>query len=90
MNVEIRFTTWFYKVIQIWLEQTVTCLHTNRPGYIWTTLFVHIPLRGLPEWLRKPTKNLSRDYCSVFPKCKIHVLVKSPLHYVIWMLKYII
>jgi hypothetical protein len=25
-----------YKVVQIWPEQTVTCLHTNSPGHIWT------------------------------------------------------
>ena len=29
-----------YKVVQIWPGQTVTCLHTNRPGHIWTTLYV--------------------------------------------------
>jgi hypothetical protein len=28
-----------YKVVQIWPGQTVTYLHTNRPGYIWTTLY---------------------------------------------------
>jgi hypothetical protein len=28
------------KVVQIWPGQTVTCLHTNRPGHIWTTLYV--------------------------------------------------
>jgi hypothetical protein len=41
------FTYWaFYcfnfglcKVVQIWPGQTVTCLHTNRPGHIWTTLY---------------------------------------------------
>jgi hypothetical protein len=27
-----------YKVVQIWQGQTVTCLHTNNPGHIWTTL----------------------------------------------------
>jgi hypothetical protein len=26
------------KVVQIWPGQTVTCLHTNRPGHIWTHL----------------------------------------------------
>ena len=31
-----------YKVVQIWLGQTVTCLHTNRPGHIWTTLYIAI------------------------------------------------
>jgi hypothetical protein len=29
-----------YKVVQIWPGQTVTCLHTNRPGHIWTTLYI--------------------------------------------------
>ena len=29
----------FYKVVQIWPGQTVTCLHTNRPSHIWTTLY---------------------------------------------------
>jgi hypothetical protein len=29
-----------YKVVQIWPGQTVTCLHTNRPGHIWTTLYL--------------------------------------------------
>jgi hypothetical protein len=28
-----------YKVVQIWPGQTVTYLHTNRPGHIWTTLY---------------------------------------------------
>ena len=28
-----------YKVVQIWPEQTVTCLHTINPGHIWTTLY---------------------------------------------------
>jgi hypothetical protein len=29
----------FYKVVQIWPGQTVTCLHTISPGHIWTTLY---------------------------------------------------
>ena len=29
-----------YKVVQIWLGQTVTCLHTISPGHIWTTLYI--------------------------------------------------
>jgi hypothetical protein len=32
-----------YKVVQIWPGQTVTCLHTNSPGHIWTTLYLHNP-----------------------------------------------
>jgi hypothetical protein len=31
--------TYNYKVVQIWPGQTVTCLHTNSPGHIWTTLY---------------------------------------------------
>ena len=31
---------YIYKVVQIWPGQTVTCLHTNRPGHIWTTLYI--------------------------------------------------
>jgi hypothetical protein len=32
-----------YKGVQIWPGQTVTCLHTNRPGHIWTSLYmIHI------------------------------------------------
>jgi hypothetical protein len=29
-----------YKVVEIWPGQTVTCLHTNSPGHIWTTLYI--------------------------------------------------
>jgi hypothetical protein len=29
-----------YKVVQMWPGQTVTCLHTNSPGHIWTTLYI--------------------------------------------------
>jgi hypothetical protein len=30
-----------YKVVQIRPGQTVTCLHTNNPSHIWTTLYQH-------------------------------------------------
>jgi hypothetical protein len=33
-----------YKVVQIWPGQTVTCLHTNSPGHIWTTLYYDVPV----------------------------------------------
>jgi hypothetical protein len=36
-----------YKVVQIWPGKTVTCLHTNRPGHIWTTLYIN----SLSCWL---------------------------------------
>jgi hypothetical protein len=32
-------TSPMYKVVQIWPGQTVTCLHTNSPGHIRTTLY---------------------------------------------------
>jgi hypothetical protein len=32
----------YYKVVQIWPGQTVTCLHTNSPGHIWTTLYLEL------------------------------------------------
>jgi hypothetical protein len=41
-----------YKVVQIWPGQTVTCLHTNSPGHIWTTLHV---------W--RNTEARSRNHC---------------------------
>ena len=34
-----------YKVVQIWPGQTVTCLHTNSPGHIWTTLYFSLDLK---------------------------------------------
>jgi hypothetical protein len=35
----LRFKV-MYKVVQIWPGQTVTFLHTNSPGHIWTTLYL--------------------------------------------------
>jgi hypothetical protein len=31
---------YLYKVVQILPGQTLTCLQTNRPGHIWTTLYI--------------------------------------------------
>jgi hypothetical protein len=39
MNVTVIVLVVKYKVVQIWPGQTVTCLHTNTPGHIWTTLY---------------------------------------------------
>jgi hypothetical protein len=39
-----------YKVVQIWPGQTVTCLHTNSPGHIWTTLYLYYPTRCMSIW----------------------------------------
>ena len=29
-------------MVQIWPGQTLTCLHTNSPGHIWTTLYIRL------------------------------------------------
>ena len=52
---------WMYKVVQIWPGQTVTCLHTNSPGHIWTTLYKRgrswvnsnwqLPMLSALEWV---------------------------------------
>ena len=39
LKIGIKNVRTMYKVVQIWPGQTVTCLHTNRPGHIWTTLY---------------------------------------------------
>jgi hypothetical protein len=36
-----------YKVVEIWPGQTVTCLHTNSPGHIWTTLYTNCKIQFL-------------------------------------------
>ena len=52
--------TWFkYKVVQIWPGQTVTCLHTNSPGHIWTTLYVCSDAFRCRDW--KMSSSLSRS-----------------------------
>jgi hypothetical protein len=39
-NLNDQQNIMWYKVVQIWPGQTVTCLHTNRPGHIWTTVYM--------------------------------------------------
>jgi hypothetical protein len=39
VNAKSCYSLMCYKVVQIWLGQTVTCLHTNSPGHISTTLY---------------------------------------------------
>ena len=39
--------SYLYKVVQLWPGQSVTCLHTNSPGHIWTTLYVFRTLLAL-------------------------------------------
>ena len=52
-----------YKVVQIWPGQTVTCLHTNSPGHIWTTLYITIR-RTHPAELLFPSDQLVADAAS--------------------------
>jgi hypothetical protein len=47
-----------YKVVQIWPGQTVTCLHTNRPGHIWTTLY-----DAVFKWVLNVSFNRVFKYC---------------------------
>ena len=39
LKVEDQNPQVMYKVLQIWPGQIVTCLHTDSPGHIWTTLY---------------------------------------------------
>jgi hypothetical protein len=43
-----------YKVVQMWPGQTVTCLHTNSPGHIWTTLYTACLVLAREEWIPGP------------------------------------
>jgi hypothetical protein len=50
-----------YKVIQIWPGQTVTCLHTNSPGHIWTTLYITKNITHDIPYLKKDLWNKARQ-----------------------------
>ena len=52
-----------YKVVQIWPGQTVTCLHTNRPGHIWTTLY-YVPRPIYFSWFYYPSNIIWRLHTS--------------------------
>jgi hypothetical protein len=51
-----------YKVVQIWPGQIVTCLHTNSPGHIWTTLYFMISVQATNDFEGKQSF-LWRDVC---------------------------
>jgi hypothetical protein len=78
--------TWarLYKVVQIWPGQTVTCLHTNSPGHIWTTLYIRTLIMSIGTVSEmsvhlKHRKDLSaRKYFIKFSPSKI-----SRLHHII-------
>jgi hypothetical protein len=47
-----------YKVVQIWPGQSETCLHTNSPGHIWTTLYIPYdnPACSIIQHLSRPKR----------------------------------
>jgi hypothetical protein len=55
-----------YKVVQIWPGQTVTSLHTNRPGHIWNTLYVIPTYWWLPTCPREVPEERRPDRFSVY------------------------
>ena len=64
-----------YKVVQIWPGQTVTCLHTNSPGHIWTTLYnlnYAKTTMGVQSWRENISrgtrmKNIEYDWHNAMP-----------------------
>jgi hypothetical protein len=54
-----------YKVVQIWPGQTVTCLHTNRPGHIWITLYSTKQLELMIQTLAKSWNLGEHNYCGI-------------------------
>ena len=55
-----------YKEVQIWPGQTVTCLHTNSPDHIWTTLYIHTVLLASFAALLKTLLNSFLPYETKF------------------------
>jgi hypothetical protein len=74
-----------YKVVQIWPGQTVTCLHTNSPSHIWTTLYtchyLSTMVHGVISPNRRRSKNMWRSLRSVI-RGKQQRIVTS--HYCHW------
>ena len=56
-----------YKVVQIWPGQTVTCLHTNSPGHIWTTLYASNRLCRVTDNTESYGHSFVRIFFPVFP-----------------------
>ena len=54
-----------YKVVQIWPGQTVTCLHTNSPGHIWTTLYFPGSFVDIFPWIQGGS-NMTWTNCDLF------------------------
>jgi hypothetical protein len=61
-----------YKVVQIWPGQTVTCLHTNRPGYIWNTFYMFLISLGV-------------KLNSIFCNTKAYKISMQPLFYIMYL-----
>jgi hypothetical protein len=55
-----------YKVVQIWPGQTVTCLHTNSPGHIWTTLYLTVLLY---KWKWPDFSSTGKVLCDCIATC---------------------
>jgi hypothetical protein len=88
-------------VVQIWPGQTVTCLHTNSPGHIWTTLYTDINICTYTHphwklmhqlyswvWLRA---GISREVCKLQTLHNTHVSSKNcNLRFIVWTAVYVI
>jgi hypothetical protein len=85
---------YIYKVVQIWPGQTVTCLHTNRPGHIWTTLYIP----ETPITIKNMFLPRQRDFqCILLSSCRYnfqdcsHIWHLFHMHLAVhthWCLKY--
>jgi hypothetical protein len=60
-------TGYKYKVVQMWPWQTVTCLHTNSPGHIWTTLYLNVSFYRLSwtcfEFIIRGVRKIAKNGC---------------------------
>jgi hypothetical protein len=52
-------------VVQIWPGQTVTCLHTNSSGHIWTTLYIYVCVCVI--LITRQAKRVHLIYCHLWP-----------------------
>jgi hypothetical protein len=68
----MRWVYCLYHVVQIWPGQTVTCLHTNSPGHIWTTLYItaqkSLDVTQIQHWM-------SPNSCASLYRFAVEILV---------------
>jgi hypothetical protein len=68
-------------VVQIWPGQTVTCLHTNSPGHIWTTLYFRFYVYGHATVdIKHSELNSSRSPPHLNSICIYIFMILTPLH----------